>query len=50
MPGVGGFAIGGKVLWDALKAFLNGDRDRDAAAQEIARNYTRFIEVYESAS
>ena len=42
-----GFAIGRSIWWDALKGFLDGGLDRDAAAQQIADNYLRFIRVYE---
>jgi myo-inositol catabolism protein IolC len=44
-----GFAIGRSIWWDALKAFLAGDLERDQAATEIADNYLRFIHVYEGA-
>jgi myo-inositol catabolism protein IolC len=42
-----GFAIGRSIWWDALKGFLDGSIQRDAAAQQIADNYLRFIRVYE---
>jgi myo-inositol catabolism protein IolC len=42
-----GFAIGRSIWWDALKGFLDGSIERDAAAQQIAENYLRFIRVYE---
>jgi myo-inositol catabolism protein IolC len=42
-----GFAIGRSIWWDALKGFLDGSLERDAAAQQIADNYRRFILVYE---
>jgi myo-inositol catabolism protein IolC len=42
-----GFAIGRSIWWDALKGFLEGSIERDAAAQQIADNYLRFIRVYE---
>ena len=44
-----GFAIGRSIWWDALKAFLDGGLEREAAAEQIAENYLRFIEVYERA-
>jgi tagatose-1,6-bisphosphate aldolase len=44
-----GFAIGRSIWWDALKGFLGGDLEREAAAQRIADNYLRFIKVYEEA-
>ncbi len=42
-----GFAIGRSIWWDALKAFLAEELDREAAASRIADNYLHFIEVYE---
>jgi myo-inositol catabolism protein IolC len=42
-----GFAIGRSIWWDALKGFLDGSLERDAAAEKIADNYLRFIRVYE---
>jgi myo-inositol catabolism protein IolC len=44
-----GFAIGRSIWWDPLKAYLAGDLDRDAAAERIADNYQRFIQVYDDA-
>jgi myo-inositol catabolism protein IolC len=42
-----GFAIGRSIWWDALKAFLGGDLDREAAAKQIADHYLHFMRVYE---
>jgi len=42
-----GFAIGRSIWWDALKGFLDGSLQREAAAQQVADNYLRFIRVYE---
>jgi myo-inositol catabolism protein IolC len=42
-----GFAIGRSIWWDALAAFLNDGLDREAAAEQIAKNYLHFINVYE---
>jgi myo-inositol catabolism protein IolC len=47
VDGFVGFAIGRSIWWDALKGFLDGSVQRDAAAQHIADNYLRFIRVYE---
>jgi 5-dehydro-2-deoxygluconokinase len=49
VEGFVGFAIGRSIWWDALKGFLAGDLDRGEAASQIARNYLRFIDVYERA-
>jgi len=49
VDGFVGFAIGRSIWWDALKGFLDGALERGAAAEQIGRNYRRFIEVYESA-
>ncbi|MFN2526591.1 MAG: 2-deoxy-5-keto-D-gluconate 6-phosphate aldolase domain-containing protein [Actinomycetota bacterium] len=50
VAGYVGFAIGRTIWWDPLKAHLDGNLGRDEAARQIADNYRRFIEVYESAS
>jgi myo-inositol catabolism protein IolC len=42
-----GFAIGRSIWWDALKGFLDGSIEREAAAEKIADKYLRFIRVYE---
>jgi myo-inositol catabolism protein IolC len=42
-----GFAIGRSIWWDALKAFLAKELERDAAASEIAEQYLHFVQVYE---
>jgi myo-inositol catabolism protein IolC len=47
VEGFVGFAIGRSIWWDALKAFLDGSLEREAAADQIAANYLRFIQVYE---
>jgi myo-inositol catabolism protein IolC len=44
-----GFAIGRSIWWDALKGFLSGDLERQAASEKIADNYLRFIRVYDEA-
>jgi myo-inositol catabolism protein IolC len=44
-----GFAIGRSIWWDALKGFLGGDLERDAAAEQIADKYLNFIRVYDEA-
>jgi 5-dehydro-2-deoxygluconokinase len=47
VEGFVGFAIGRSIWWDALKGFLDGSLERDAAAQQVADKYLRFIKVYE---
>jgi len=47
VEGFVGFAIGRSIWWDALKGFLDGSLEREAAAAQIAENYLRFIRVYE---
>jgi myo-inositol catabolism protein IolC len=49
VEGFVGFAIGRSIWWDALKAYLGGDLDRAAAAEQIADKYQRFIRVYDEA-
>jgi myo-inositol catabolism protein IolC len=46
VDGYAGFAIGRTIWWDALKAFLEGELERDEAADRIAKNYLRFVEIY----
>jgi myo-inositol catabolism protein IolC len=50
VPGYIGFAIGRTIWWDAVKGYLDGSLGREAAAAEVARNYRKNIEVYESAA
>jgi myo-inositol catabolism protein IolC len=50
VAGYAGFAIGRSIWWDALKGFLDGSIERDAAAQQIADNYLRFVKVYADAA
>src|SRR4051794_22687161 len=47
VEGFVGFAIGRSIWWDALKGFIDGSLDRQAAAQQIADKYLRFIGVYD---
>jgi myo-inositol catabolism protein IolC len=49
VDGFVGFAIGRSIWWDALKGFLDGNLDRGAAAEQIAGNYLRFVQVYNEA-
>jgi myo-inositol catabolism protein IolC len=44
-----GFAIGRSIWWDALKGYLDNSLEREAAAEQIADKYLRFIKVYEEA-
>jgi myo-inositol catabolism protein IolC len=48
--GYAGFAIGRTIWWDALKGFLDGSIERDAAAQQVADNYLRFVQIYDEAA
>jgi 5-dehydro-2-deoxygluconokinase len=50
VEGFVGFAIGRSIWWDALKGFLDDSLSREAAQDQIAENYLRFIKVYESAA
>ena len=50
VEGYAGFAIGRTIWWDALKGFLDGDLEREDAAQQIADNYLRFVQVYQEAA
>jgi myo-inositol catabolism protein IolC len=49
VEGFVGFAIGRSIWWDALKGFLDGGLEREAAAEKIADNYLRFVKVYDDA-
>jgi 5-dehydro-2-deoxygluconokinase len=49
VEGFVGFAIGRSIWWDALKGFLDGSLEREAAAEKVADNYLRFIKVYNEA-
>ena len=49
VEGFVGFAIGRSIWWDALKGFLDGKLERSAAADQIASNYLRFVQVYNEA-
>ena len=46
VPGYIGFAIGRSIWWDPLKAYVDGNAEREDAAKQIAANYRRFIDVY----
>jgi myo-inositol catabolism protein IolC len=50
VEGYAGFAIGRTIWWDALKGYLDGDLERDDAAEKIAANYMRFVRVYDEAA
>jgi myo-inositol catabolism protein IolC len=50
VEGYAGFAIGRTIWWDALKGFIEGDLEREAAAEQIAANYLRFVRVYNEAA
>jgi myo-inositol catabolism protein IolC len=50
VEGYAGFAIGRTIWWDALKGFLEDDIERDAAAEQVASNYLRFVRVYNEAA
>ena len=50
VEGYAGFAIGRTIWWDALKGFLEGNIEREDAAQQIADKYLRFVRVYDEAA
>ena len=49
VEGYAGFAIGRTIWWDALKGFLEERLEREAAAQQIADKYLRFVSIYREA-
>jgi myo-inositol catabolism protein IolC len=50
VEGYAGFAIGRSIWWDALKGYLDGDIEREEAAEQISANYLRFVKVYDEAA
>ncbi len=50
VPGYVGFAIGRSIFGESVKALAAGEGDRDELSDKVARNYLRFIDVYQSAS
>lgn len=50
VPGYVGFAIGRSIFSTAMKALAAGEGAREEGVAAIARNYRRFIDVYESGS
>ncbi len=50
VEGYAGFAIGRTIWWDALKGFLDGNIERDDAAQRVADNYRRFVQIYDESA
>jgi myo-inositol catabolism protein IolC len=52
LDGYIGFAIGRSIFGESVKAYAADPDgfDREAAVDKVARNYLRFIEVYEGAS
>ncbi|MEA2388481.1 MAG: hypothetical protein QOG41_1254 [Thermoleophilaceae bacterium] len=49
VDGFVGFAIGRSIWGGPLKQFLDGSLEREAAAEQIGRNYARFVRVYQDA-
>jgi 5-dehydro-2-deoxygluconokinase len=50
VDGYAGFAIGRTIWWDPLKGFVDGQIEREQAAEQIADNYLRFVQVYDDAA
>ena len=50
VDGYAGFAIGRTIWWDPLKGFVDAQIEREQAAEQIADNYLRFVQVYEDAA
>ncbi|MEX2253690.1 MAG: DUF2090 domain-containing protein [Thermoleophilaceae bacterium] len=49
VDGFVGFAIGRSIWSEALKGLLDGNLEREQAAQQVADNYLRFVKVYSEA-
>jgi myo-inositol catabolism protein IolC len=47
VPGYCGFAIGRSIWWEPLKGYVDRQVARQDTAASIARNYRRFVDVYE---
>ncbi len=47
VPGYLGFAIGRSIWWNPLKFFVDGAMPRAETTAQIAKNFLRFIGVYE---
>ncbi len=47
VPGYQGFAIGRSIWWNPLKFFVDGAMPRAEAIAQIAKNYRRFVAVYQ---
>jgi myo-inositol catabolism protein IolC len=53
VPGFVGFAIGRTIWWDPLRAFFDRgatDEDAELASGQIAREYRRFVRVFDDAA
>lgn len=46
VDGFVGFAIGRSIWWPPLERYLTGSIDRFGAAEEIARGYAAFVDVF----
>jgi myo-inositol catabolism protein IolC len=46
VPGYIGFAIGRTLWWEGVQGFLNGTLTREQAADKIAANYLRAIDLF----
>ena len=49
VPGLIGFAVGRTVFWDPLKSIKDGKISRDEAADQIAKNYKAFCDLWSEA-
>ena len=49
VEGYVGFAIGRSIWGPPLQGFIDGDHSREDAAAQVADNFLRFVEVYDSA-
>jgi len=50
VPGYIGFAIGRTLWWEGVQGFLNGTLTREEAAEKIAANYLRAIDLFVEAA
>jgi 5-dehydro-2-deoxygluconokinase len=49
VPGFVGFAVGRTIFWEPLKAVKDGKWTREQAAQQIAKNYKSFCDLWTAA-
>lgn len=49
VPGLIGFAVGRTIFWEPLKGVKEGKLTRDQAADQVAKNYKTFCDLWQAA-